>query len=42
MRKQITAFMLAVLMPLAAILSMWVQVTAYAAPGTQFIVHYGG
>ena len=42
MRKQITAFMMALMMPLAAILSMWVQVTAYAAPGTQFIVHYGG
>ncbi len=42
MRKRITAFMLALLMPLAAILSMCMQTTAYAAPGTQFIVHYGG
>lgn len=42
MKKKITAFMLAVLMPLAAMLSLCVQTTAYAAPGTQFIVHYGG
>ena len=42
MRKRITAFMLALLMPLATILGMCVQMTAYAAPGTQFIVHYGG
>ncbi len=42
MRKRITAFMLAVLMPLAAILGMCVQTISYAAPGTQFIVHYGG
>lgn len=42
MRKRITAFMLAVLMPLAAILGMCMQTISYAAPGTQFIVHYGG
>lgn len=42
MKKRITAFMLALLMPLAAILSVLVPSTAYAAPGTQFIVHYGG
>ena len=42
MKKRITAFMLALLMPLAAILSVLVPTSAYAAPGTQFIVHYGG
>lgn len=42
MRKKITAFMLALLMPLAGLLGMCVETTSYAAPGTQFIVHYGG
>ena len=42
MKKRITAFMLALLMPLAALLGMCVETTSYAAPGTQLIVHYGG
>lgn len=42
MKKRITAFMLALLMPLAAFLGMCVETTSYAASGTQFIVHYGG
>lgn len=42
MRKRLTAFMLAFLMPLVTLFSMWTPMTAYAAVGTTFIVHYGG
>ena len=42
MKTRITAFMLALLLPMVAILSLCVPKTAYAAPGTQLIVHYGG
>ena len=44
MKKKITAFMLAILMPLVMILSLWVPTDAsrvQAAAGTTFIVHYG-
>ncbi len=42
MRKRLTAFMLAFLMPLVTLFSMWVPMEAHAAVGTTFIVHYGG
>lgn len=42
MKTRITAFLLALLMPLVAILSISVPQIVYAAPGTQLIVHYGG
>ncbi len=42
MRKRLTAFMLAFLMPLVTLFSMWTPMEANAAVGTTFIVHYGG
>ena len=42
MRKRLTAFMLAFLMPLITLFSMWTPMEAHAAVGTTFIVHYGG
>ena len=42
MRKRLTAFMLAFLMPLVTLFSMWTPMEAQAAVGTTFIVHYGG
>ncbi len=41
-RANMLAFMMAILMPLSMIFSMWVPMTVHAAVGTQFIVHYGG
>ena len=42
MRKRLTAFMLAFLLPLVTLVSMWTPMEAHAAVGTTFIVHYGG
>ena len=42
MRKRLTAFMLAFLMPLVTLLGMIPAMETNAAAGTTFIVHYGG
>lgn len=42
MRKRLTAFMLAFLMPLVTLLGMVPAMETNAAAGTTFIVHYGG
>ena len=42
MRKRLTAFALAFLMPLLTLLSVLAPMEANAAEGTTFIVHYGG
>lgn len=42
MRKRLTAFLLAFLMPFVTLFSMWTPMEAQAAVGTTFIVHYGG
>lgn len=42
MKKRLTAFVLAILLPLVTLLGMWTPMEAHAAVGTTFIVHYGG